>query len=321
MKQFGSLIAVDNVSFSVNQGEIFGLLGPNGAGKTTIINMLITLLCPDSGFASINGYSICSDMDYIRRQIGVIFQDPSLDVNLTARENLDFHGMMYGMSFSDRKTRISEILEILELSDRADDMVENFSGGMKRRLEIGRGLMHSPKVLFLDEPTLGLDAQTRRRIWDYIRKLNQQFLITVIITTHYLEEADFLCDRVAIIDHGSIVALDTPDNLKNVIGGDILILECGEYLHHVLTLLNGTFEIIDMKTDESRLILTLDSAEKKIPQIISFLQENRIGVFSVSLKKPSLEEVFLYYTGRSIREEKGSMSSHMHAMMARRMRQ
>jgi ABC-2 type transport system ATP-binding protein len=216
--------AVNGISFSVNKGEILGFLGPNGAGKTTTLNMLSTLLKPTSGTASINGNDIQKEPDAVRRSIGYVFQDTTLDIELTGRENLDFHGRLYGLDKITRKNRIQEVLELVKLTNRADNLVKTYSGGMKRRLEIARGLLHHPEVLFLDEPTLGLDPQTRRSIWEHILRLNEQKKITVILTTHYTEEADFLCNRILIIDFGKVVVLDTPDNLKARLNGDVVSL-------------------------------------------------------------------------------------------------
>jgi ABC-2 type transport system ATP-binding protein len=204
VKQFDKTTAVDQISFEVCEGELFGLLGPNGAGKTTIINILATLIHLTSGHAEVAGISVTGDRDALRRQIGIVFQEPALDLRLTGRENLQFHAMMYGLAKGERNERIAQVLELVDLQDKADLLMEKYSGGMKRRLEIARGLIQHPKVLFLDEPTLGLDAQTRRHIWDYIRKLNREKGVTIILTTHYMEEADFLCNRVAIIDKGKI---------------------------------------------------------------------------------------------------------------------
>jgi ABC-2 type transport system ATP-binding protein len=216
--------AVDGISFTVDEGEILGFLGPNGAGKTTTLNMLATLLRPTSGTATVNGHDILAQPDAVRRSIGYVFQDPTLDLELTGRENLDFHGRLYSLKRDVRRQRIEEMLELVQLTDRADDLVKTYSGGMKRRLEIARGLLHHPKVLFLDEPTLGLDPQTRRSIWEHIQRLNQDKKVTIILTTHYTEEADYLSDRILIIDFGKIVALDTPDNLKARLEGDIVSL-------------------------------------------------------------------------------------------------
>lgn len=216
--------AVDGISFTVNEGEILGFLGPNGAGKTTTLNMLSTLLRPTSGTATVNGHDILTEPDAVRRSIGYVFQDTTLDIELTGRENLDFHGRLYGLDRNTRQQRIKELLELVNLTDRADNIVKTYSGGMKRRLEIARGLLHHPKVLFLDEPTLGLDPQTRRSIWEHILHLNQEKGITVILTTHYTEEADHLCKRILIIDFGKVVVLDTPDNLKARLEGDVVTL-------------------------------------------------------------------------------------------------
>jgi ABC-2 type transport system ATP-binding protein len=220
----GKVKAVDDVSFTVEEGEILGFLGPNGAGKTTTLNMLSTLLRPTSGTATVNGYDIIKEHDAVRRSIGFVFQDPTLDLELTGYENLDFHGRLYGLNRSLRQQRIEEMLDVVQLSERARDFVKTYSGGMKRRLEIARGLLHHPQVLFLDEPTLGLDPQTRRSIWDHIQSLNREKNVTIILTTHYTEEADHLCERIQIIDRGRIVALDTPENLKARLKGDIVSL-------------------------------------------------------------------------------------------------
>ena len=215
-KEFNGLIVVNNVSFKVKESEIFGLLGPNGAGKTTMIKILATLSKPTKGEAKVWGFDILKQKDEVRNYIGIVFQEPALDNRLTGFENLDFHARLYGLDSKTRKRRIKEVLNLVELEDKANVIVRNYSGGMQRRLEIARGLMHYPKVLFLDEPTLGLDPQTRHRIWAYILKLNQTEKITIILTTHYMEEADYLCQRVGIIDFGKVVALDSPQNLKNI---------------------------------------------------------------------------------------------------------
>ena len=216
--------AVDGISFNVEEGEILGFLGPNGAGKTTTLNMLSTLLRPSSGTATVNGHDILTESDDVRRSIGYVFQDTTLDIELTGEENLDFHGRLYGLDRNVRQQRIKELLELVQLTDRADDRVKTYSGGMKRRLEIARGLLHHPKVLFLDEPTLGLDPQTRRSIWEHIQRLNQENGVTIILTTHYTEEADYLCKRILIIDFGKVVVLDTSDNLKARLEGDVVTL-------------------------------------------------------------------------------------------------
>jgi ABC-2 type transport system ATP-binding protein len=218
------LKAVDGISFTVKEGEILGFLGPNGAGKTTTLNMLSTLLRPTSGTATVNGHDVLKEPDAVRRSIGYVFQDTTLDIELTGRENLDFHGRLYGLDRSTRQQRIKEVLKVAQLTDRADNLVKVYSGGMKRRLEIARGLLHHPHVLFLDEPTLGLDPQTRRSIWEHILRLNQEKKITIILTTHYTEEADYLCNRILIIDFGKIVVMETPNNLKAQLEGDVVTL-------------------------------------------------------------------------------------------------
>jgi daunorubicin resistance ABC transporter ATP-binding subunit len=318
-KSFGEVMAVDEVSLAIKEGELFGLLGPNGAGKTTIINMLITLLRPTSGTATIDGYDLRSDPDHIRRSIGIVFQDPSLDKDLTGRENLDFHVMMYGMPAALRKQRIDEVLDLVDLSDKADVLVEHYSGGMKRRLEIARGLVHNPRILFLDEPTLGLDAQTRRKIWEYIRNLNRKYRITVVLTTHYMEEADHLCDRIAIIDHGKIIALDTPLHLKSARMGDKILLEAdNDTLEPVLEIIKKYPGIESVETDQTKITVHIAGAEQHLPKIIARISERGIELRSASLIKPSLEEVFIQYTGSKIREETGSFADKVRTLTIRR---
>jgi ABC-2 type transport system ATP-binding protein len=310
-KKFAEVTAVNSISLEIRQGELFGLLGPNGAGKTTTISMLATILQPTSGTAKINNFAI-GEKDNVRKSIGIVFQDPSLDDELTGRENLDFHGRMYHMPSSLRKSRIDEVLELVDLKDKAHMKVKTYSGGMRRRLEIARGLMHHPKVLFLDEPTLGLDPQTRRNIWDYIQKLNKEEGLTIILTTHYMEEADFLCNRVAIIDHGNIIAIDTPANLKNSMGGDIVSLE-GD-IKNLQSILNFQW-IKEMKQFDGKLNIAVSNGEKAIPLILSAADKNKITVSSVSLKKPTLEDVFIHFTGRAIREEEASSKDAMRMHM------
>ncbi len=305
VKKFNGFTAVDSLSFDVSYGELFGLLGPNGAGKTTTINMLCTLLKPTSGIAQVAGFDIKRNRDEVRKSIGIVFQDPTLDTKLTGRENLDFHAMMYGMPKEERKRRIKEVLEIVELEDKADILVEKYSGGMKRRLEIARGLIHRPTVLFLDEPTLGLDTQTRRRIWDYIKQLNKENGITMILTTHYMEEADYLCDRVAIIDHGRIIAMDSPSNLKNMLGGDVVFIEVEGEIYPFLEKIKELKWIKSLRVQDGLLRMSMELGERKIPPLIHLAEKNGLKVNSVNLHKPSLEDVFLFFTGRKIREGDG----------------
>ena len=304
-KRFGDLVAVDHINLEVYEGEIFGFLGPNGAGKTTTIKMLTTLLRPTEGKARVCGYDVEKEPDKVRKSIGIVFQDPSLDDQLTARENLDFHARLYGLSKKERKERIEKVLEMVGLSNRADELVKRYSGGMKRRLEIARGLMHNPKVLFLDEPTLGLDAQTRRAIWEYIRELNRREKVTIFLTTHYMEEADYLCDRVAIIDHGKILIVDTPNNLKNLIGRDVITVRCSDYERLRRRLAEEDW-IRDIKVHNGDLEIYVERGEEKIPLIMKISEELKTTINSITLRKPSLEDVYLHLTGRTIREAEAS---------------
>ncbi len=300
-KVFGKLRAVDGISLSVKQGEIFGLLGPNGAGKTTAIRMLSTTLKITSGSARVCGFCVEENPDDVRKSIGIVFQEPALDIELTGKENLDFHARMYGMEGKAREKRIKSVLKLVGLGDKASSLVKTYSGGMKRRLEIARGLMHYPRVLFLDEPTLGLDAQTRRVIWEHIRKINREFGITIILTTHYMEEADYLCGRVSIMDHGRILASGTPKRLKDSIGADIVSVKtpCPKRLESGLKGLEWAGKT---RIHDSHISISLKSGETRIPQIIRTAEKLKLRVESVELHKPTLEDVFIHYTGRKIRD-------------------
>ncbi len=300
-KTFNGFKAVDSISFTVKKGEIFGLLGPNGAGKTTTIKMLVTLLKPSSGEAKVAGYDAVKQPNMVRKNIGIVFQEPTLDLELTAKENLDFHARLYGLNKKRREERIKEVLKLVDLYDKANLQVKKFSGGMQRRLEIARGLLHFPKVLFLDEPTLGLDAQTRRKIWDYIIEMKEREDVTIILTTHYIEEADKLCDRVAIIDKGKIIALDDPENLKKMVGEDVVSLTVNDPERLIDEL--ALEEIRKIVRIEDRLELSVVKGETMIPRIVEIAQKVGVEVKSVSLRKPTLEDVFIHLTGREIREE------------------
>ncbi|MFH1751471.1 MAG: ATP-binding cassette domain-containing protein [archaeon] len=301
-KFFGSLKALDSVSFEIEKGEIFGLLGPNGAGKTTLLSILSTLRKPSDGKVLVNNFNPVTQSDDVRKSIGIVFQDPSLDIDLTAFENLDFHARLYGLSKELRSKRIPEVLGVVELTDKANLLVKTFSGGMKRRLEIARGLMHYPKVLFLDEPTLGLDPATRRKIWEFIQKLNEKENVTIILTTHYMEEADFLCGRIAIIDLGKIIALNTPNNLKKTLGEDVLTINSNNN-KKLVELIKKNYGKIKLESANSRIFLTLSNAEKLIPRLVSLAEKNSLTIDSIELRKPTLEDVFLHFTGKHIREE------------------
>ncbi len=317
-KQFGEFTAVDNVSFSIGKGEVFGLLGPNGAGKTTTISMLATLLKPTSGKAGIEGKSISREEDGVRKSIGIVFQDQSLDEELTAYENMDMHGRLYRMEGKVRKKRALELLRLVELDGRKDDLVKTFSGGMRRRLEIARGLLHHPKVLFLDEPTLGLDPQTRNRLWEYIAQLNKAEKITVILTTHYMDEADRLCGRVAIMDKGKIILIGKPEELKDGIGGDVITVKTHDQ-EGVRTRLAKEKWVKHIEKHDGSVTINLSNAERHIAQMVKMLEGVKIE--SLSVHKPTLEDVFLHFTGRTIREEEASPRDEMrmrHRLWTRR---
>jgi len=317
-KEFNGLKAVNNISLIVKEGEIFGLLGPNGAGKTTTIKMLATLLNPTEGEAKVWGFDILKQRDEVRNSIGIVFQEPALDDRLTGFENLDFHARLYGLEEEVRRKRIGEVLDLVELKDKANVLVINYSGGMKRRLEIARGLMHYPKVLFLDEPTLGLDPQTRHRIWDYISKLNRKEKTTIILTTHYMDEADYLCQRIGIIDFGKIVALDTSKNLKNILGGDVISIETD--VPEKAFAVFRKFQWVEKINQHNGVTdLNCEQGEKKIPLLIKMDQKQAgFEIKSVNLRKPTLEDVFLHFTGKTIRERETSQEEKNKIHMRRR---
>lgn len=296
------IIAVNNISFEIKKGEIFGFLGPNGAGKTTTINMLCTLIIPTSGGATVCRHDIIKHPTKVRKCIGLVFQDNTLDDRLTARENLELHARLYGVPKSKREKRINEVLELVELKERANDIVKTFSGGMQRRLEIARGLIHYPKVLFLDEPTLGLDPQTRKHVWDYILNLKKEHEITIFLTTHYMEEADELCDRVAIIDYGKVIALDAPKNLKDSLKGDTIILDIKD---KDIEKAKKVFK--NSKVFDSQVFLSVKNAGREIKKVLEKAKRNGIEVIEANIRKPTLNDVFLHLTGREIREENVSL--------------
>ena len=301
-KSFDGFTAVDHLSFSVRKGEVFGFLGPNGAGKTTTIKMLTTLLYPTSGSATIAGYDILKQRSNVREHIGVVFQEPALETELTGKENLDFHARMYGLTAEKRKDRIQQVLTLVDLLDKQDVLVKFYSGGMKRRLEIARGLMHSPTVLYLDEPTLGLDAQTRRAIWEYIKRMNTEENTTIFLTTHYMDEADYLCDRIGIIDHGKILVIDTVDTLKKSVGNDVITLSCSDSARLQQRLRQESW-ISNIKPHDSWLTFGVERGEEKIPVVFEVARAANVTITSIDVRRPTLDDVFLYYTGRSMREQ------------------
>ena len=299
---YGDFQAVDDVSFSVKKGEIFSFHGPNGAGKSTVINILTTLLPVQSGSARIVGYDVATQPEQVRRSIGIVFQDETLDRDLTVWETMELHGRLYSMPKEERRQRIEEMIMLVELEDKRDVRTRNLSGGMKRRLEIGRGLMTRPKVLFLDEPTIGLDTQTRIRLWDYIKKVNESGT-TIFLTTHYMDEADQVSNWVNIVDHGKIVVGGKPTDLKNALGRDMIYLETDN--NTAAAEVARSLDIVkNVKIAPEGLALCINSDGTHIlPVIMSKLKDKGIKITEVNLKKPTLDDVFVYYTGREIRNQ------------------
>lgn len=310
-KDFKGLVAVNQVSFSVEEGEIFGFLGPNGAGKTTTVRMLCTLTRPSAGSARVAGFDVQRQHDDVRRSIGVIFQDPSLDDRLTAQENLWFHAMIYGVQRAVAKERIAQSLEWMELQGRANDLVRNFSGGMKRRLEIARGLLQSPRVLFLDEPTLGLDPQTRHRIWERLMQLRQEHRMTLFLTTHYMDEAEN-CDRIAVIDSGRVIALDTPQALKAQVQGDCVTITTADDAAAEQEL--ASRYQVETSRDGTGIRFEVKGGAEFVPGLV---RELSVPVLSVGVHPPTLDDVFLKLTGREIRDADASGSEKLKTRMRR----
>ena len=295
-KSYGKIQAVRSIDLNIEKGEIFGLLGPNGAGKTTTIGMLCTIIRPTSGSASIAGCDVVSEPAQVRREVGIVFQDPTLDTVLTGRENLELHARLYGVPSDIREKRITEMLELVDLKQRSNDVTRTYSGGMRRRLELARGLLHRPAVLFLDEPTLGLDPQTRARIWEYIKKMAQMEQTTVVLTTHYMEEAQQVCDRVGIIDHGRIIALNSPENLKESMGGDMVVIRAKE---PPLEKIRALPYVSEVKENEGALEIITKEAHLHLAEILSMIKD----VECVEVRVPTLNDVFIKLTGRDIRED------------------
>ena len=304
-KKFKELTAVDDVSFQVREGEVFGFLGPNGAGKTTTINIICTMLAPTAGEVTVNGRSVPGDQAAVRRMVGIIFQDPTLDNNLTVWENLYFHARLYHLPRRQIRARIEASLELVGLADRRKSLVRFLSGGMKRRVEIARGVLHEPKILFLDEPTIGLDPQTRQTIWEYVLDLKRRRGMTMFLTTHYLEEAEY-CDRIAIIDHGRIIALDTPSELKKTVHGDRVDLVT-RHPDRALALLKEKTDFSPELAD-GRLRLSIIRSGERIPLLFQLLGDE---ILELDVKKTSLDDVFIRLTGREIREGDASARDRM----------
>jgi ABC-2 type transport system ATP-binding protein len=294
-KKYDKITAVDDLSISIEEGEIFGLLGPNGAGKTTIIKMLATLLEPTSGSASVNGFDIKKQPDKVRQSIGIIFQEPSSDELLTGYENIKLYAMMYGLSKDQIQKRSAEALKLVELTDRKDDLVKHYSGGMRRRLEIARSLIHRPKVLFLDEPTLGLDPRGRENMWNYILKLVKELNMTVFLTTHYMEEADTLANRIGIIDRGKIAVLDSPHALKKILGGDIVTVKAKALNIDELRKLDYV-QSVTQQNDEVKIVI--EDVSENLQHILGAMGK----IDSVQVRNTTLNDVFLRFTGKEIQE-------------------
>ncbi|HEY7588605.1 MAG TPA: ATP-binding cassette domain-containing protein [Thermoplasmata archaeon] len=306
-KKFGELTAVDHVSFEVFEGEIFGFLGPNGAGKTTTINMLTTVQRPTGGNARVNGHDVADDALEVRRSIGLVPQEYTADEDLTGLENLLLVARLYDIPRVESRKRSGELLRLVQLEDAANRPVETYSGGMRRRLELACGLINRPRVMFLDEPTLGLDVQTRAAVWEYIRLLKEQYNMTIFMTTHYLEEADQLCSRVAIIDHGKIVALDSPGNLKASLGGDIIdIAVIGGSGDALATALQAIPSVRELRRVDGGYRLTVLNGEETAPLVLDTIRGQNQKATRISIAKPTLDEVYLARTGRTMREEEGS---------------
>jgi ABC-2 type transport system ATP-binding protein len=312
-KSFGEIEAVRGVSFEVAAGEVFGFLGPNGAGKTTTINMLCTLARPTAGSARVAGHDVALERDDVRRHIGLVFQDPTLDGYLTAEQNLRLHAELYGVDSALVPDRMRQVLEMVGLWERRDATVMTFSGGMRRRLEIARGFLHSPRVLFLDEPTIGLDPQTRSSIWRYIAQLQEREEITIFMTTHYMDEAEF-CDRIAIMDQGQIVALDTPAALKAQVGADRVRIQT-EDDDAAIAALAGRFGL-EATISEGAVTFLVPSGEEFVPRLFA---ELGVAISSVSVSRPTLDDVFMSHTGTTIRDAEESGSKHANRVMMQMM--
>jgi len=304
-KEFGHLKAVDDISFNVEEGEVFGFLGPNGAGKSTTMMILTTLLKPTSGNAFVAGFDVTSNPKKVRENIGYVQQETAVDEYLSGRENLILQARLNHIPKNIIDSRIDEILNLIELVDRQHDAVITYSGGMRKRLDIAGGLLHRPKVLFLDEPTVGLDIQTRRKIWEYIRKIYKEFEMSIFLSTHYMEEADKLCDRIGIIDYGKIQVIDTPKNMKNALGNEIITFTTSnqnENSNDLISKINAIDFVKDITTNEEKTTVFTSKGTETIPKIFQITTELDINIKSISLTQPSLDDVFISYTGRELRD-------------------
>jgi len=320
-KEFGKVKAVDNISLQVNPGEIFGFLGPNGAGKSTTMMILTTLLKPTSGKAFVAGYDVVTQAKQVRQNIGYVQQEISVDEYLTGRENLILQARLNHISKNLVEKRIDEILDLIELADKQNEPVLTYSGGMRKRLDIAGGLLHHPKVLFLDEPTVGLDIQTRRKIWEYIRKIHAEFDMSIFLSTHYMEEADNLCDRIGIIDYGKIQAIDSPQTMKNALGNEVIaftINSNGEKKSKLISKIKEIEYVKDITSNENEIIVFSSKGTQVIPIIFQLSSSFGIEITSISLTQPTLDDVFISYTGRELRDDSENFNKRReHAKMKR----
>ena len=322
-KSFGDLVAVNDISFSVEKGEIFGFLGPNGAGKSTTMMIFTTLLKPTSGQALVAGFDVMKNAKHVRENIGFVQQETTVDEYLTGRENLLLQAKLNHIPKNEINKRIDEVLDLIELSDKQDQAVVTYSGGMRKRLDIAGGLLHHPKVLFLDEPTVGLDIQTRRKIWQYIKKIHIEFEMTIFVTTHYMEEADSLCDRIGIMDHGKIQVIDTPENMKNALGNEIISLVVDTNNNHdsFLEELKKIEFIKKINEDDLKLTLFTSNGTEVIPKIFQISSKLNIKINSISLTQPTLDDVFISYTGHEIRDDDSKYNRRREHAKMKRLRQ
>ncbi|MGB1429197.1 MAG: ATP-binding cassette domain-containing protein [Nitrosopumilus sp.] len=322
-KSFGDLVAVNDISFSVEKGEIFGFLGPNGAGKSTTMMIFTTLLKPTNGNALVGGFDVLKNPKQVRENIGFVQQETTVDEYLSGRENLLLQAKLNHIPKNEINQRIDEVLDLIELSDKQDEAVVTYSGGMRKRLDIAGGLLHHPRVLFLDEPTVGLDIQTRRKIWQYIKKIHTQFDMTIFLTTHYMEEADSLCDRIGIIDHGKIQVIDTPKNMKNDLGNEIisLVIESNNNYDSFLLELKKIEFIKKINEDDSKLTLFTSNGTEVIPKIFQISSDLGIKIKSISLTQPTLDDVFISYTGHEIRDDDSKFNRRREHAKMKRLRQ
>lgn len=320
-KKFGNVLAVDNISLKVNQSEIFGFLGPNGAGKSTTMMILTTLLKPTSGNALVSGYDVVSDAKHVRESIGYVQQELSVDEYLTGRENLILQARLNHIPKNLVNKRIDEILDLIELTEKQDAAVITYSGGMRKRLDIAGGLLHHPKLLFLDEPTVGLDIQTRRKIWEYIKKIHEEFQMTIFLSTHYMEEADNLCDRIGIIDYGKIQVIDSPQTMKNALGNEVITFTINnddEKKSNLISKIKDIEHVKDISTNENGITVFSSKGTEVIPIIFQLSSSFGIKINSISLTQPTLDDVFISYTGRELRDDTENFNKRReHAKMKR----